>query len=156
MELSEAKRVLNEWNRIETITIKDPDILDKKAYIERKEAIDTVLQALEELQKENEGIKARVDKYLQGGSETLRLEHEETLKYYHENYISKDKIKEKIEEQTKRIDKLLEDMIDKSTGCINVSYLSKKEKEEIIAKRNSLLVQRATLQQVKEELLKGE
>ena len=58
---------------------------------------DGLLQALEELQKENEGIKARVDKYLQGGNETLRLEHEETLKYYHENYISKDKIKEKIE-----------------------------------------------------------
>lgn len=73
-----------------------------------------------------------------------------------DNSISKDKIKERIEEQTKRIDKLLEDMIDKSTGCINVSYLSKKEKEEVIAKRNSLIVQKATLQQVKEELLKGE
>ncbi|MBQ8298641.1 MAG: hypothetical protein IJX99_02045 [Clostridia bacterium] len=73
-----------------------------------------------------------------------------------ENSISKDNIKEKIEEQTKRIDKLLEDVVDKSIGCINVSYLSKKEKEEVINKRNCLLVQKATLQQVKEELLKGE
>lgn len=72
------------------------------------------------------------------------------------DYIHKDKIKENIEEQIKRIDKLLEDMIDKSIGCINVSYLSKKEKEEAIAKRNSLIVQKATLQQVLEELLKGE
>ena len=73
-----------------------------------------------------------------------------------DNSITKDKIKEKIEEQTKRIDKLLEDVVDKSTGCINVSYLSKKEKEEIINKRNCLLVQKATLQQMGEELLKGE
>lgn len=73
-----------------------------------------------------------------------------------ENSRSKDKIKKKIEEQTKRIDKLLEDMIDKSTGCINVSYLNKKEKEEVINKRNCLLVQKATLQQMGEELLKGE
>lgn len=60
-------------------------------------AIYTVIQELDNLQKENEGIKARIDKYIQGGNETLRLEHEETLKYYHENYISKDKIREKIE-----------------------------------------------------------
>ena len=129
---------------------------DRWIGLTNQEAIKTVLQALEELQEENEGIKARVDKYIQGGNETLRLEHEETLKYYHENYIEKDKIKEKIEEQTKRIDKLLEDMIDKSTGCINVSYLSKKEKEEVIAKRNSLVVQKATLKQFEEDVLKGE
>lgn len=47
-------------------------------------------------------------------------------------------------------------MIDKSIGCINVSCLSKKEKEEVINKRNCLLVQKATLKQMGEELLKGE
>lgn len=73
-----------------------------------------------------------------------------------ENSISKDKIQTYINERLDLINKLLEDMIDKSTSCINVSYLSKKEKEELINKRNCLIVQRATLQQVKEELLKGE
>lgn len=53
------------------------------------------------------------------------------------------------------IDKLLDDMIDKSIGCINVTGLTKKEKEEVITKRNSLLVQKATIMQLKEDLLPG-
>lgn len=72
------------------------------------------------------------------------------------NSISKDKIQTYIKERLDSINKLLEDMIDKSTGCINVSCLTKREKEEVINKCNCLLVQKATLQQVKEELLKGE
>lgn len=98
MELSEAIEILrNNQNPMLVERCKKCEhavaCLDEYMYFL---ALDTVLQGLEKLQKENEGIKARVDKYLQGGNETLRLEHEETLKYYHENYISKDKIKEKI------------------------------------------------------------
>lgn len=122
------------------------------AWGKMDEAIDTVLQVLEELQEENK-------KYISGELMTRNQvkSFEETTKKY---YIQKDKIKEKIEEQTERVNKVLEellkDKVDKSTGCIILSYLSKKEREEIINKRNCLLVQRATLQQVKEELLKGE
>ena len=59
MKLKEAERVLNDWNKAEEYTIRDEHIDDmsKKLYIERKEAIETVLQALEELQKENEKLK---------------------------------------------------------------------------------------------------
>lgn len=109
MNISEAEKIIRN-----SFLFKDAN-----EHIQLKEAVSTVLQALE-------------------------------------NSISKDNIKEKIEEQTKRIDKLLEDMVDKSTGCINVTYLSKKEREEVVVKRNSLVVQKATLQQVKDELLKGE
>lgn len=107
------------------------------------EALCVVLQTLEESRKENEELKAK------------QVMQEFKIDWCEKNTISKDKIKEKIEKQTKRIDELLDGMIDKSIGCINVSYLSKKEKEEVIAKRNSLMVQKATLQQVLEELLKG-
>ena len=52
--------------------------------------------------------------------------------------------------------KLLDEMVDKSIGMINVSYLNKKEREEVLNKRNCLLVQKATLIQAKEDLLKEE
>ena len=123
--------------------IYDPTMLFNKVSSEII-AIETVLQALEETRKENEKLK-EID---------LTTVHIKGV--CDEKARWRNKIKEKIEEQTKRIDELLEDMVDKSTGCINVSYLSKKEKEEVIAKRNGLLVQKATLQQVKDELLKGE
>lgn len=71
------------------------------------------------------------------------------------NSVSKYKMHEVISEQIKRINKLLDDMIDKNTGCINTSFLNKK-KEELINKRNCLLVQRATLQQFNEDILKVE
>ena len=156
MELEQALKILKKLSKDINELLNFVGVESTVFKIKKTEAksINTVLQALEDLQKENEGIKARIDKYIQGGNETLRLEHEETLKYYHENYIEKDKIKEKVKEQTKIIDKLLEDMIDKNTGCINVSYLSKKEKEEVINKRNCLLVQKATLQQFEKDILK--
>lgn len=72
------------------------------------------------------------------------------------NSISKDKIREKIDSRISTVEKLLDEMIDKSIGCINVSCLSKKEKEEVIAKRNCLTVQKATLIDMKNDLLKEE
>lgn len=130
MELEEAKELL--------IEMRENCLKENSAYNDTKrkdkaEAIDTVIaelhamqnlldeknEELDRLQKENKGIKARVDKYIQGGNETLRLEHEETLKYYHENYISKDKIREKIEElenETWYIDSGVE----AKQGCIEV------------------------------------
>lgn len=66
------------------------------------------------------------------------------------------KIREKIDSRILTIEKLLDEMIDKSIGCINTSLLSKKEKEEIIAKRNCLIVQKATLEDIKIDLLKEE
>lgn len=92
MDLKEAMRMLN-YSQSQMRLGNLPDY-SQNVY----QSIEKVLQELDNLQKENESIKARVDKYIQGGNETLRLEHEETLKYYHENYISKDKIKAKIDE----------------------------------------------------------
>lgn len=112
MELEEAKKALNKYREE---LWKDNKGVEEYAEsgedLEKIDAIDTVIselvalqnlldekkEELDRLQKENKSIKARVDKYIQGGNETLRLEHEETLKYYHENYISKDKIRENIE-----------------------------------------------------------
>lgn len=104
MELEQAIKIINDFIKAMKpvfIVVNNDEINANLKKVEI-EAFETLLQTLEKLQKENEGIKARFDKYLQGGNETLRLEHEETLKYYHENYISKDKIKDKIEELEKQ------------------------------------------------------
>ena len=68
---------------------------------------------------------------------------------YSHNYISKDKIREKI--------KNIEDIYKKEMKPyqteygLNVSLLSKKEKEELINKRNGLLTQKITLEELLEE-----
>lgn len=124
------------------------------------ESICIVLQALEETKKQKDQL---MELYHQRVQEIIDLKQDMedidlTVPYIQgredEKAMWRNKIKEKIEEQTKRIDKLLEDMVDKSTGCINISYLSKKEKEEVINKRNCLLVQKATLKQFEEDILK--
>lgn len=101
-------------------------------------------EELEHLQKENEELK-NIDLttvYLKGVAD--------------EKERWRNKIREKIDNQIEKIEKLLDEMTDKSIGAINVSYLNKKEREEVINKRNCLLVQKATLIQVKEYLLKEE
>jgi hypothetical protein len=55
------------------------------------------------------------------------------------------KTEKECKEYLEKIQKQLDDMIDKEIGCINVSYLSKKEKEEVINKRNNLLIQKYML-----------
>ena len=135
MNISEAKDQL-ESLKIDRKSFLENDAEHDEMFLKDIEAIETVLQALEDKDLDEANIRA-----------DAMLDMDK---------IWRNKMKEKIEKQIQRIDKLLEDMIDKSIGCINVSYLSKKEKEEVIAKRNSLIVQKATLQQVLEELLKGE
>lgn len=115
-------------------------------YVEVEDifAIETVLKALEDYKKENEELK-NIDLttvYLKGvadGKERWR-----------------NKIREKIDNRISTIENLLDEMVDKSIGCINVSYLSKKEKEKVILKRNCLTVQKATLINIKKDLLKEE
>lgn len=84
MELKEAKGRLQHLYKENknTLAVFSTTSKVREDYLKENEAIETILQELDNLQKENESIKARVDKYIQGVDETLRLEHEETLKYY--------------------------------------------------------------------------
>ena len=121
--------------------IKDIDTSDD---YELQEAYNTVFQELERLQKENEKLK-EID---------LTTVHIKGVCDEKERW--RNKIREKIDNRISIVEKLLDEMIDKSIGCINVSLLSKKEKEEVIAKRNCLIVQKATLEDIKKDLLKEE
>lgn len=48
-------------------------------------------------------------------------------------------------EYLKTIEKALDDMVDKSIGAINVTYLSRKEKAAVTNKRNCLITQQYML-----------
>lgn len=62
-------------------------------------------------------------------------------------------LKKYLKDRIKSVDETYErelPLIDVGEGhkVINISYLSKKEKEEVINKRNCLLVQKATYQEI--------
>lgn len=66
-------------------------------------------------------------------------------------------LKKYLEDRIKSVDETYErelPLIDLGEGhkVINISYLSKKEKEDVINKRNCLLVQKATYQEILEVL----
>lgn len=65
-----------------------------------------------------------------------------------------DSLVNKIQDRIKLVDKCYEGLLTDIGGIkiINVSGLSKKEKEEVINKRNCLLVQKATFEEVLQEL----
>jgi len=120
-------------------------------YAEKRvlQAIENILADRERLEKENEEYKNQLD-----------------LDYVEENYIRKidvnkainearetmdkankyDRLMNKIKERIKSVEKCYEDLIkpyyDKEADIINVSFMSKREKEEFINKRNCILVQK--------------
>lgn len=126
-------------------------------YAEKRvlQAIENILADRERLEKENEEYKNQLD-----------------LDYVEENYIRKidvnkainearetmdkankyDRLMNKIKERIKSVEKCYEDLIkpyyDKEADIINVSFMSKREKEEFMNKRNCLLVQKATFKEV--------
>lgn len=143
MKIQEALKKISNFLKVKEIAffVLEKDSINVELEKSEVEAIRILMTKFEQLQKENAELRKLADHY------------QNLINY---KYIQKENIEKKIDEQTERIDKLLDEMIDKSIGGINVSGLNKKEREQVIAKRNGLLVQKATLQQVKEELLKGE
>ena len=93
MKLEEAKK------RVNKIKENWHDLLHEKyCYIEDdEEAIETVLQELDHLQKENEELKEHNRKYIDGEIFSAKQikNFEKQLK---QHYIHKDKIREKIEQ----------------------------------------------------------
>ncbi len=68
-----------------------------------------------------------------------------------------EQLKKYLEDRIKSVDETYErelPLMDVGEGhkVINISYLSKKEKEDVINKRNCLLVQKATYQEILEVL----
>ena len=90
------------------------------------------LQATENILADRERLKAKANKY--------------------------DALVEKIKKRIESVEKIYEGLLTDIGGIkiINVSGLSKKEKEEVINKRNCLIIQKATFEEVLQELLEKE
>lgn len=76
------------------------------------------------------------------------------LKYIDQLESDKQKLIEKLEERIKAVDKCYNELLTDVGGIkiINVTGLTKKEKEEIINKRNCLLVQKYCYEEILEIL----
>lgn len=57
-------------------------------------------------------------------------------------------LKQYLIKRIEMVDKALDDMVDKNIGMINVSLLTKKEKAEVVNKRNCLLVQKHCYEEI--------
>lgn len=56
MTKEEAMKIMNEWNKCEELVIRENTDYDKTIYIQRKEAIETVLNMLKNLQRKNKRL----------------------------------------------------------------------------------------------------
>ena len=103
MELKEAKKIINDFIKAMKpvfIVVNNDEINANLKKVEI-EALETVLQALEKLQKENKKLKTknRTQKELTELAREVTTEQVvSTIEEFEKDYISKDKIKEKIEE----------------------------------------------------------
>lgn len=102
--------------------------------------------------------KLKINVFNQCDDETIRLVAE-MLKHTEQLESDKQKLIEKLEERIKSVDKCHDELIkpyyDEKLNIINTSFMSKKEKEEFINKRNCLLVQKHCYEEIL-EILKGE
>lgn len=117
MELKEAKLILN----YQLTTVKGTNVYSPIDY----EAVETVLKELERLQKMNDAFMNEYHKRVQE-----RIDIEQELK----DSISKDKIREKIEE----INKLLPDIDYRDIEDKQEREYYKKEYYKVVAERNIL------------------
>lgn len=107
------------------------------------------------------------DKWVENAKEIKQIDVCEFMHKFVKPLIIKankyDSLVEKIRYRIKSVKNCYDDLIkpyyDEELNIINTSYMNKKEKEEFINKRNCLLVQKATFEEVLQELLdfeKGE
>lgn len=126
MELSEEEKKAIEW-------------LENAKFFSARLYAPIILNLLDQYPKEIEKIKQGTYAYIDDNHNVV----------VSRDYISKDKIREKI----KNIEAIYKKEMKpyQTEYGLNLSLLSKKEKEEVINKRNGLLTQKITL----EELLEG-
>lgn len=124
------------------------NLYPNKDNIEWKEVEEyqNVLQGLLDLYKQEKEKNKELEKHYKHEQEYINGEvfSAKQMHLIDEDYISKDKIKERMEQTKKVYDEEMKPyMIEVGNGekVLNVTYLSKKEKEELINKRNCLLVQ---------------
>lgn len=137
-DLDEEKEKINTIKKLMSIG----DITDEALFT----LVQTTIAELERLED--------IEEQLEQEKEKNKLLQSQLNGAFDRGFISKDKIKERMEQTKKVYDEEMKPyMIDVGNGekILNVTYLSKKEKEELINKRNCLLVQIKTYEDLLEE-----
>ncbi len=147
-EEKKALKVINARTRrlLDELEIEKEDMSDepKIAYLMQEiRANKTVLKLIEKLQKENEKIKNKLLDILEG----QKVIKEETPQYIKENYISKQKVKDKIEKEIKYHEK---NILDIENITIFKSKTAKEE-AEIEFNKYAIVVLNKMLQELIEE-----
>lgn len=62
INIEEAIKVLKDWNKAEEVVLMDNDIEDKECYLERKYAIETVLNLIQEGELQKKRLQAELEK----------------------------------------------------------------------------------------------
>lgn len=157
-EIEKAKKITKNY-------IKDTPVAPYECLMneERKAAI-VLLEYIEQLEKELETYKDIKSIANTKMTELTQIKDIDKLKS--ENWILQNKLNkyesreqkliEKLEERIKAVDKCYNELLTDVGGIkiINVTGLTKKEKEEIINKRNCLLVQKYCYEEILEILKK--
>lgn len=142
VELEQEKNKINIIKKLMAVG----DVTDEALFT----LVQTTMAELERL----EDIEEQLDKEKEK-NKSLKKQIKEMQEYYkNADFIFKDKIKERMEQTKKVYDEEMKPyMIEVGNGekVLNVTYLSKKEKEELINKRNCLLVQIKTYEDLLEE-----
>ena len=133
MELEEAKKFLN--NMCKTIKENkmffDEDTIQVKIGIKTQQALETVLHALEEVTEERNDYRSQINSAFNNG------------------FIPKKKIEHDLEVCQNVYKKEMKPY--QTEYGLDVTYLSKKEKQELVNKRNCLITQMETYKQLLEE-----
>ena len=138
MRSKEVEKAINDLMFIVVTDIYDNEVsIDKTKVInEYNQSVGTVLDYIKELEKD---VKDAMDGYQDLGKEVCF------------NFISKDKIREYLEKRINDVKKAYDDLTEpyyiEGVG-FNISYMTKKEKEEFINKRNCLIVQKQTYKEI--------
>ena len=148
-ELDKQQEIINNYAK-ELDTLKEIEQLHKTDNGLLRQELDMQIEHNKEL---DATLKQTQDSWFE---DTQKLEQEkekykklQNTEAFQECYISKDKIREKIE-QTKKVYE--EEMKPYQTEYgLDVTYLRKKEKDELINKRNCLLTQIKTYEMLLEE-----
>ena len=159
----EEKKLIEKFKNLYIKDFKGEPITsdDRLSYIECSLITNLIEKQQKELEQEKEKNK-KLEEIIDEHRKTNKVAEEKLdniLKVFESknnlnNYISKDKIKERMEQNKKVYDEEMKPyMIEVGNGekVLNVTGLNKKEKEELINKRNCLLVQIKTYEMLLEE-----
>ena len=149
MNKTDIEEDINKLNKF--CEYEDSVVLVDDKLFDIQYAIENILAELKRLQEENELQRKQLnDAFTKGFIHKDEIKDIQTKANKYDRLL--EKIKDRIESIKKCYEKEINKYYDESIGTLNISCLNKKEKQELLNKRNCLIVQKATFKEVLELL----